>query len=74
VTYYVANLALTERVVVSVSADTEIYVVLQKEAKENPQPARSSSVPNQLNIEELRQLMQLQRELNQPSVNRSAPE
>ncbi|OAI56681.1 hypothetical protein AYO50_00405 [Acidobacteria bacterium SCGC AG-212-P17] len=64
----VANLALTERIVVSVPADTEIYVILQKTAKESGQSSRLT-VPtqsvNQSNIDELRQLMQLQRELNQ---------
>jgi hypothetical protein len=65
----VANLALTERIVVSVPADTEIYVILQKAAKENVQTSRVQppTVPSQANIEELRQLMQLQRELNQTS-------
>jgi len=72
----VANLALTERIVVSVPADTEIYVILQKTAKENAQPPRiqSSSASGQVNIEELRQLMQLQRELNQSAAIKSAPE
>jgi Bacterial conjugation TrbI-like protein len=64
----VANLGLTERIVISVPADTEIYVILQKAAKESGQSSRlivpSKSV-NQPNIDELRQLMQLQRELNQ---------
>src|SRR5262249_21510551 len=72
----VANLALTERIVVSVPADTEIYVILQKAAKEtvtnsHMQPQSQTSQPN---IEELRQLMQLQRELNQPAANKPAPE
>jgi len=64
----VANLALTEHVVVSVPADTEIYVILQKPVKEGIQtqhaqlPTQSAT---QLSVEELRQLMQLQRELNQ---------
>jgi len=73
----VANLALTERIVVSVPADTEIYVILQKAAKESPQPPRtqSQSAPSQVNVEELRQLMQLQRELTQPVANKqSSPE
>jgi type F conjugative transfer system protein TrbI len=71
----VANLALTERVVVSVPGDTEIYVVLQKAAKENVQSSRvqAPAVHSQANIEELRQLMQLQRELNQTSGTK-APE
>jgi hypothetical protein len=67
----VANLALTERIVVSVPADTEIYVILQKAAKENAQPPHTqsqSAPPSQVNIEELRQLMQLQRELNQSAA------
>lgn len=72
----VANLALTERIVVSISADTEIYVILQKAAKESGQSSRltvpSQSV-NQPNIDELRQLMQLQRELNQ-GMTKPAPE
>jgi Bacterial conjugation TrbI-like protein len=72
----VANLALTERIVVSVPADTEIYVILQKTAKESGQSSRltapSQSV-NQSNIDELRQLMQLQRELNQ-GITKPAPE
>jgi hypothetical protein len=72
----VANLALTERIVVSVPADTEIYVILQKAAKESGQSSRltvpSQSV-NQSNIDELRQLMQLQRELNQ-GITKPAPE
>ncbi|MBZ5489438.1 MAG: TrbI/VirB10 family protein [Acidobacteriia bacterium] len=64
----VANLALTERIVVSVPADTEIYVILQKAAKENSQTSRvqlPSQAATQPSIEELRQLMQLQQELNQ---------
>lgn len=72
----VANLALTERIVVSVPADTEIYVILQKAAKENSQSSRAqlpSQAASQPNIEELRQLMQLQRELNQ-NVGKQTPE
>ena len=72
----VANLALTERIVVSVPADTEIYVILQKAAKENSQSLRvqlPSQTASQPSVEELRQLMQLQRELNQPA-NKTAPE
>jgi hypothetical protein len=72
----VANLALTERIVVSVPADTEIYVILQKAAKENSQSSRvqlPSQAATQPGIEELRQLMQLQRELNQ-NAGKQAPE
>jgi hypothetical protein len=50
-------------------------VVLQKAAKENVQSSRvqAPAVHSQANIEELRQLMQLQRELNQTSGTK-APE
>jgi Bacterial conjugation TrbI-like protein len=72
----VANLALTEHIVVSVPADTEIYVILQKPAKENVQSPRLQppSTGSQPSIEELRQLMQLQRELNQTAATKPAPE
>lgn len=68
----VARLTITEHLVVSVPADTEIYVVLEKATKQNI-PERRAQLPsqahtaNQPNIEELRQLLQLQRELNQTS-------
>ena len=67
----VANLALTEHIVVSVPADTEIYVILQKLTKDSISTPRAQVSPqavNGLNIEELRQLMQLQRELNQTAT------
>lgn len=67
----VANLALTEHIVVSVPADTEIYVILQKETKDVISGPRSPVAPqaaNLVNIDELRQLMQLQRELNQTAI------
>jgi hypothetical protein len=68
----VANLALTEHVVVSVPADTEIYVILQKPVKESVQAPRvqSPQAASQPSIEELRQLMQLQRELNQNAATK----
>src|SRR5262249_752151 len=72
----VANLALTEHIVVSVPADTEIYVILQQPAKENiesPRVQLPSQTVSQPSIEELRQLMQLQRELNQTATAK-APE
>lgn len=65
----VANLAITERIVVSLPAGTEIYVVLQKPAKESVlnQAAKAESQPNsgQSSIQELRQLLQLHKELGQ---------
>jgi hypothetical protein len=63
--------------VVSVPADTEIYVILQKPAKENVQNPRvqiPSQTTSQPSIEELRQLMQLQRELNQATATKPMPE
>ena len=74
----VSNLALTAHIIVSVPADTEIYVVLQKPAKQIVQKFRSelpaSRSPNQIDMDELRQLLQLQRELNQSVTRRAAQE
>lgn len=72
----VAKLAITEHLVVSVPADTEIYVVLQKPAKQTTQnrpaqPPLPAPILNQPGIEELRQLLQLQRELNQAAPKQS---
>ena len=59
-------LALSEHLVVSVPAGTEIYVILQKPARtgreEGLSPNPSSSKPG---VEQLREVMQLQKELNQ---------
>ena len=75
----VARLTITEHLVVSVPADTEIYVVLEKATKQNIQERRAqlpsqAQTVNQPNIEELRQLLQLQRELNQTSGAKPSPE
>jgi hypothetical protein len=70
----VNKLAVTEHLVVSVAANTEIYVVLRKPAKTEPQakadPTAASSSPANArqNADQLRQLLQLQRELNQEAV------
>ncbi|HEY1936416.1 MAG TPA: TrbI/VirB10 family protein [Candidatus Angelobacter sp.] len=66
----VNKLAVTERLVVSVPADTEIYVVLQKMAKLSPVSTSNGSLSSvqggsRQSAEQLRQLLQLQRELNQ---------
>jgi hypothetical protein len=65
----VAGLALTEHVVVSVPAGTEIYVIMQKstmgsaiQSLRTPSPVQTSNQPS---IDELRQLLKLQHELNQ---------
>ena len=75
----VAKLAITEHLVVSAPAGTEIYVVLQKPAKPTSQDRRvqlpaPTQTTNQPGIEELRQLLQLQRELNQTAGGETSPE
>jgi hypothetical protein len=73
----VANLAITERIVVSLPAGAEIYVILQKPAKEDSQGPRAQLPPqrsSRSSIEELRQLMQLHRELNQQASTKSSQE
>jgi hypothetical protein len=69
----VSRLAVTQHIVVTVSADTPIYVVVEQTPKPNQaalQPsARSVPTSNSANIEQLRQLLQLQQELNQSSTS-----
>jgi hypothetical protein len=69
----VSRLAITQHIVVTISADTPIYVVLEQTPKTNQvsqQPsARSVPTSNSANVEQLRQLLQLQQELNQPSTS-----
>jgi hypothetical protein len=69
----VSRLAITQHIVVTISADTPIYVVLEQTPKSNQvsqQPsARSVPTSNSANVEQLRQLFQLQQELNQPSAS-----
>jgi hypothetical protein len=61
-----ARLAITERLVVSVSASTEIYVVLEKPTLQQPATAKPRQpIPSTPAAEQLRQLLELQRELNQ---------
>ena len=65
----VSRLAITQHIVVTISANTPIYVVLEQTPKSNQaslQPsARSVPTSNSANVEQLRQLLQLQQELNQ---------
>ncbi|HVH85311.1 MAG TPA: hypothetical protein VM912_01205, partial [Terriglobales bacterium] len=63
----IAELAVNQRMIVSLPSDTEIYVVLQKETKPSMGLQQSEQVGSHANVEELRQLLQLQREMNQPS-------
>jgi hypothetical protein len=67
----ISRMAITSRIVVTVSADTSIYVVLEQTTKADPQSTQSSQHSQSLttNGEELRQLLQLKRELNQASSN-----
>ena len=69
----VSRLAITQHIVVTISADTPIYVVLEQTPKTNRaslQPsARSAPTSNSANVEQLRQLLQLPQELNQPSTS-----
>jgi hypothetical protein len=66
----ISRMAITSRIVVTVSADTPIYVVLEQTPKvdiaSGASNSRSSPSLN-TNAEELRQLLQLKRELNQSS-------
>ena len=65
----ISRMAITSRIVVTVSADTPIYVVLEQPPKADAVPAQSSQHSQSLmtNAEDLRQLLQLKRELNQSS-------
>lgn len=67
----VAGLALTEHVAVSLPAGTEIYIILQSTAKQRAVQSPVLQISNQPNIDELRQLLQLQRELNQTATAQS---
>jgi len=70
----VSRLAMTQRIVVTVSAGVPIYVVLEQTPKSNQgssQPARSIPPANSANVDQLRQLLQLQQEVNEPTSNRS---
>lgn len=66
-----SSLALTQRIVVSMPAGREIYVVLEKPAKEGAQArtTKPSPLPRETSIEELRQLLRLQQEMNVPAAN-----
>jgi hypothetical protein len=73
----VSRLAVNQQIVVTVSAGAPIYVILEQAPKSN-QPsaqtsARNSPALNSSNADQLRQLLQLQQELNQsPASNQAA--
>ena len=63
-------MAITSHIVVTVSADTPIYVVLEQTPQTDAVSGKSNGGSSQsltTNAEELRQLLQLKRELNQSS-------
>jgi hypothetical protein len=61
----IARLNLTERLVVSVDANTKIYVVLDRGTKKTLTRADHGPVSTTQSLDSLRQILQLQRELNQ---------
>jgi hypothetical protein len=66
----ISRMAITSRIVVTVSANTPIYVVLEQTPKGGGALGQSDGRSSQsltTNAEELRQLLQLKRELNQAS-------
>jgi hypothetical protein len=72
----ISRMAVTQHIVVTIPADIPIYVVFEKTPKSNADPARGTVAGpracNPVKAEELRQLLQLQRELNQS--NAAVPE
>src|SRR6185437_14348284 len=67
----ISKLAITSRIVVSVSAGTPIYVVLEQSSKQpssSPHLNQQATQTPQANFDQLRQLLQLQQELNQSTT------
>ena len=67
----VSRLAINQHIVVTVSAGVPIYVVLEQTPKTN-QGSTPATQAHSANADQLRQLLQLQQELNQPAGNQSA--
>jgi hypothetical protein len=66
----IARMAITQHIVVTVPASTPIYVVLEHTPKATAAlPTARSPLPSTANLDELRQLLQLQRELNVSNGN-----
>lgn len=74
----VSRLAINQQIVVTVSAGAPIYVVLEQRPKTNqpaaPTSARNSATSNSSSADQLRQLLQLQQDLNQSATNNQAPQ
>jgi len=72
----VSRLAITQQIVVTVSAGAPIYVVLEQTPKSNQSSTqtipRNTATSNSANIDQLRQLLQLQQELNQSASSNQA--
>ena len=72
----VSRLAINQQIVVTVSAGAPIYVVLEQRPKANqplaPTSPRNGSTSNSANADQLRQLLQLQQELNQSATSNQA--
>jgi len=72
----VSRLAVNQQIVVTVSAGASIYVVLEQITKSNQPLAqtspRNSPTSNSSNADQLRQLLQLQQELDQPATSSQA--
>ncbi len=69
----VSQLSVSQQIVVTVSAGMPIYVVLQEIPKANQTPeasrARGTPAASGSNLDQMRQLLQLQQELNQSTVS-----
>jgi hypothetical protein len=74
----VSRLAVNQQIVVTVPAGLPIYVVLQQTPKSNQPPtasgARSSPASSAANMDQLRQLLQLQQEMNQSTASNPTPQ
>ena len=72
----VSRLAVNQQIVVTVSAGAPIYVVLEQTPKSNQPLAQTSPrngpSSNSSNVDQLRQLFQLQQELNQTATSNQA--
>jgi hypothetical protein len=65
----IMQLRLTEHPIVTIPAGTDIYVVFEKTSNNPPSgSATESGCPTQQSLNELRELLQLQREMNQTQI------
>ncbi len=72
----VSRLAVNQQIVVTVSAGAPIYVLLEQTPKSNPPStqtnSRNTTTSNSANVDQIRQLLQLQQELNQSATSSQA--